>query len=562
MQRRNARLLLVLAALIIALAVAYIPFPETARAPTAPEAVTPAQGAVARNIIMMVPDGFASAHATVARWYKNEPLHMDAIMTGGVRTYNAQSILTDSAPAASAFATGHKIGRRAVSILPDEVTVPGVPPVAPGDALRPVATILEAARLLGKSTGLVVTHPLTHATPAAFAAHAPRRGDIENISEQQVYGMIDVVLGGGRGDLLPADEGGIRNDGENLMQVLRDMGYTVVDNPLDLHRTQATRLWGLFAPGAMAHDWDRDRAKEPSLAEMTRKAIGILSRNPTGFFLMVEGSQIDSAAHANDPLGVVSDTLAFDDAVGVVLDYARKDGSTLVIIAGDHGTGGMSIGRDSGSGTMAYEELVGPLKAARMTGRGLAGKLDAERSNIREAVRRYYGIDDLTDAEVEALREVELGRIQRVMGPIVSRRSRIGWTTTGHTGDDLFLYSYGPGRLEGLVENSEIGRAMARAFGVSLDEVSRQLFVRAREEFESLGATVVWDDADPANPVVVATKGRVRAELPVNKNLMYLNGETHRLPGVVVAIAGTSWVPRAAVELFGAAAGGSDRPRD
>lgn len=517
--------------------------------------VTPAEagsGAV-KNIIILVGDGMGSAHTTLARWYKGSPLALDEMVSGAVRTYSAESLITDSAPAATAFATGFKSNDKMIGILPSVVTVPGLAPVSSEDHYKPVATLLEGAKLLGKATGIVATSNVQHATPAAFTSHWHDRNDYNEIAKQQVYQQIDVVLGGGKKYLLPRELGGTRKDGLNLLEELKNMGYKIVTNTEELLQVKADKLWGLFADDAMAHDFDRDPAKEPSLAQMTQKAIEILSKDPDGFFLFVEGSQIDWASHANDPIGVISDTLAFDEAVKVALDFAKRDGQTLVVAFSDHGNGGMSIGNkasDHSYSKLSYAQVIKPLRKARLTGKGVEAKLNADRSNIVEVMAQYYGITDLTPEEIEAIRQAKPGSLNYVIGPMLSRRSYIGWTTNGHTGEDLFLYSYGPAKLSGTLENTDIARRVAAAMGLDLARLNQDLFRPVREAFKE--ANVIWDTSNPHLPKVIIEKGGVRAELPVGTNMIFINGSKQYLPSLVVYSQprGITYIPTSVTQLL------------
>lgn len=517
--------------------------------------VTPAEAGsgAAKNVIILVGDGMGSAHTTLARWYKGSPLALDEMVSGAVRTYSAESLITDSAPAATAFATGFKSNDKMIGILPSVVTVPGLAPVSPEDHYKPVATLLEGAKLLGKATGLIATSNVQHATPAAFTSHWHDRNDYNEIAKQQVYQQIDVVLGGGKKYLLPKELGGTRQDGLNLLEELKDMGYKIVTNTEELLQVKADKLWGLFADDAMAHDFDRDPAQEPSLAQMTQKAIEILSKDPDGFFLFVEGSQIDWASHANDPIGVISDTLAFDEAVKVALDFAKRDGQTLVVAFSDHGNGGMSIGNKASDHTytkLSYAQVIEPLRKARLTGKGVEAKLNADRSNIVEVMAQYYGITDLTPEEIEAIRQAKPGSLNYVIGPMLSRRSYIGWTTNGHTGEDLFLYSYGPAKLTGTLENTDIARRVAAAMGLDLARLNQDLFRPVREAFKE--ANVIWDTSNPHLPKVIIEKGGVRAELPVGTNMIFINGSKQYLPSLVVYSQprGITYIPTSVTQLL------------
>ena len=148
------------------------------------------------------------------------------------------------------------------------------------------------------------------------------------------------------------------------------------------------------------------RNDEPSLAEMTNKAIDTLSKDKDGFFLFVEGSKVDWAAHANDPIGIISDVLAFDDAVNEALEFAKKDGNTMVIAVSDHGNSGITMGNVNTNGN--YPEIpvsayIDPLKKATMTVEGALKQLNDDRSNMKE-VAELYGLDNLTEEEIEALK--------------------------------------------------------------------------------------------------------------------------------------------------------------
>jgi|LFRM01.1.fsa_nt_gb alkaline phosphatase len=505
-----------------------------------------------KNVILLIPDGMSVGGTTLARWYKGGiPLALDEMACGLVRTYSSDAAIADSAPAATAYASGFKSHTGYLGVLPDVANMPGLQPIPKGDERKPAATILEAAKLAGKATGLVVTCEIPHATPAAFSSHYPDRNNYDDILEQQVYSGIDVVLGGGSKFL----EAGARKDKEDLIKVIKDLGYDYVTTPEALYKSTSSKIWGMFAPKDLSYDFDRDPAKQPGLAEMTSKAIEVLSKDKDGFFLMVEGSKIDWAAHANDPVGVISDILAFDNAVKVALDFAKKDKHTVVIAVTDHGNGGITIGDRETSNN--YDKLplstfIEPLKRAKLTGEGIEKKLNADRSNIKEVMATYYGITDLTEAEIKAIKEAKPGRLNYVVGPLISKRAHIGWTTNGHTGEDVVLYVYSPtgDRPTGVIENTDIARYMERILGLNLEETTKKLFVPARAAFEAQGARVEWDTTDPSNPVVVVTRGNSILKFPVNKNLAEINGKLVKMNGLTVYNGVTTFVPQEALDLL------------
>ncbi len=281
-----------------------------------------------KNIILMIGDGMGLAQMNTARIYRygaNEFLHIERMpYTGLLHTHSADNLITDSAAGATALATGIKTKNGMIGMTPDTLAA---------------ATILEKAREMGKSTGLVSTSSITHATPACFATHIDYRRKEPAIAEQLVASGTDVMLGAGTYFFLPKDStGSKREDNRNLLLEAKEAGYDVVHTRKALAGTQAQKVLGLFAP-----DFLKNEQPEPSLAELTVRAIELLNRNEKGFFLMVEGSQIDWAAHDNQLDYMIKETISFDDAVQKALEFALKDQHTLVIVTADHETGGLSI---------------------------------------------------------------------------------------------------------------------------------------------------------------------------------------------------------------------------
>ncbi|ROR29278.1 alkaline phosphatase [Mobilisporobacter senegalensis] len=504
-----------------------------------------------KNVILLIPDGMSTGGLTLARWYNGgEELNLDSMASGLVRTYSADAPIADSAPAGTAMATGFKSHTGFVGVLPDENTMPGLNPIRSSDKRKPVASILEAAKLNGKATGIIATSEIMHATPADFTAHDPSRKNYDSISEQQVYQNLDVVIGGGEKFFTSE----LRGDKEDLLSVIKKE-YRYASTPVEFHDVTSGKLWAMFAPSALSYDFDRNPSKEPSLGEMTKKAIDLLSKDQDGFFLMVEGSKIDWAAHANDPIGMISDILAFDKAVGVALDFAKNDGNTLVISATDHGNSGITIGASSTDNTYDTTPLssfIDPLKKATLTGEGIGSKLNKERSNVEAVMKNYFGITDLSKAEIKAIKNTADASMNYTVGPIIAKRANIGFTTKGHTGEDVTLYVYAPesiDQLTGTVENADIALYMAKAMGLNLNETTKKLFVKAEDAYVAKGAAVKLDTADETNPVLIVNKGAVEVKMPVNKNIAYVNGEKTLLDGVVVYNGINTYVPQSAVDL-------------
>jgi len=501
----------------------------------------------AKNVIVLVKDGVSSTTTTLSRWYKGEPLAMDEILSGGVRTYSAESAVTDSAPAGTAMATGNKSNDKFVGVLPEKVASPGVDSSLANNPFKPVANVLEGAKLEGKATGIISTSEIQHATPAAFSSHATHRTDYDSIAEQQVYQNMDVVLGGGKTSL----EAKNRKDGENLVDVIEENGYDMVETRDELLNSKSKKLWGTFAPAALAYDMDRPQTnpEEPTLAEMTKKGISTLSKDKDGFFLFVEGSKPDWAAHANDPIGMISDTLAFDEAVKEAVAFAKRDKNTLVIAVSDHGNSGISIGNqntNSSYPSTPVSAYVDPLKKAEMTLEGALKQLNKDKSNVLE-VAALYGIDNPTAEETKALNSS--ADLSKTLVQLLANRANLGFTTGGHTGEDLFMYSYGPGKPTGLIENTDVAKSTAKALGFNLSELDKEVFVEAESAFKKIGAKVSIDSADKNNPVLIVTKGKTTAEIPVNKNIVTIKGKDKALKTVTVQSNGKFYVSQEAVNI-------------
>ena len=318
---------------------------------------------VARNVIFFLGDGMGVATITAARIYaagEDGDLTMDTLPESAwVRTYSHDALVTDSAPSMSAYMTGVKMNNEVIAMSPDTRAIPpgGGNTIdncaSSGANGTPVATLLEQAIAAHRATGVVTTTRITHATPASTYAHICHR-DLENaIAAQVVPGGagynaalgagLDVMFGGGRRHFLPAASGGTRTDGRNLVAELQAAGYSYAADRaafVALDPATTTRAVGLFTASHMSYELDRNITAEPSLAEMTLKAIEILRHKPEGFFLMVEGGRIDHALHETNAKRALVDTLAFDAALGAAIAKIRETDPTLehtlIVVTADH----------------------------------------------------------------------------------------------------------------------------------------------------------------------------------------------------------------------------------
>ncbi len=419
-----------------------------------------------RNVILFVADGCGPASFTLARdfvrYRGGDGLALDGLLTGTLRTFSTSSRVTDSAAAATAFACGVKSYNGAIAV----------------DTLRrPLATLLEAAEARGMATGLVATSRITHATPAAFAAHVPDRDQEADIAAQMITRGIDVLFGGGRDFFVPEAAGGRRSDGRNLLDEAAAEGYRLVDTRAGFDVARQTPVVGLFAGSHLAYEIDRDAAQEPSLAEMTARAIDLLDDDPEGFFLMVEGSRIDHAGHDNDAAAHLHEVLAFDAAVAAALAFARADGQTLLVSTSDHETGGLSLGRNV-DGQAVYDwqpAVLAPIRASleRM------GEIGYDRQMPPCDVLRREADITCTDEEAAQFARALAGQgtLAAVAAEAVSRRAVLGWTTGGHTAVDVNLYAFGPGRARfvGHHDNTAVGILLADLLGFDLPALTAAL---------------------------------------------------------------------------------------
>ena len=256
---------------------------------------------------------------------KNDPFRRFT-SSGFSVTCSADKLITDSAPGATAISTGYRTNSLVISLNPK--------------TNEPMFTIFELAEKLNKSTGIVVTSSITHATPAAFIAHVKNRNMELEIAKQFLNRKLDVVIGGGKKYFTPKSLGGDRTDELNLITSITNNGYKYYDSYNKLKNNKpGNKFYALFEPAGLPKSSDRDY----SLGDVVKIALGYLSKQSNGFVLMIEGSQMDWAGHQNNQDYLLSEMEDFNTAVNTALDFAEKNGETLVIVTADHETGGMNI---------------------------------------------------------------------------------------------------------------------------------------------------------------------------------------------------------------------------
>lgn len=402
-----------------------------------------------KNVILLIGDGMGVSYTSAYRYLQDsndskfaDRTAMDNYLVGQQMTYpeDPHQNVTDSASAATAMSAGIKTYNNAIAVDNDG---------------SDVKTVLESAKEQGKATGLVATSEITHATPASFGSHDESRKNMNAIANDYFDDLVngehkvDVLLGGGT-DLF------VRSD-RNLINEFQKDGYSIVSNKEQMLNNDSEQVLGLFAKRGLPKMIDRP-AEIPSLEEMTTSAIERLNKDKDGFFLMVEGSQIDWAGHDNDIVAAMSEMQDFEKAFQAAIDFAKKDKHTVVIATADHSTGGYSIGADG-----IYNWFGAPIKAAKRTPDFMANQIVAKKANVEETLKKYIDLE-LTPEEIQSVKEAaktnqEL-EVDNAIEQIFDKRSHTGWTTGGHTGEDVPVYAFGPAaeNFAGQIDNTDIAK--------------------------------------------------------------------------------------------------------
>ena len=437
------------------------------------------QAGTPKNIIIMFADGTAPTQLEfgkyTARHLRNESFAVTDIMLregtlGLLSTHPANAFITDSAAGASAMSTGHKVNNFAISMTPDG---------------QRHTTLMQAAKARGKRIGIVTTATVYDASPAAFSVNAADRGDTQSIVDQYLQLEPDVLLGGGADYFLPAKAGGKRKDNTDVIAAFAGKGWQVVRNTAALNANSAARLLGLFSDKDLDLELDRDAAQEPSTAEMTTAALKALERdNPNGFVLFVENENTDTAGHANDAAALMRALWAFDKAVQIAIDYQRSHPDTLVLVAADHETGGLSptyaqIDMSSMSSKNRLYVNVARLKMLEgitLSIKGMAEKLGKKPTNeMLDALlaKHYPGFRIDADLREAMMKGQPLERnfpylvTSTALSRMVSRQTGIYWGTGGHTAQPVAIGAIGPGAVlfHGYQDNTEFAQHLQRLLG-------------------------------------------------------------------------------------------------
>lgn len=458
---------------------------------------------IPKYVFYFIGDGFGATHRTLAEYYERartgdesyELAVNDFPVTGLNTTYSADKMIPDSAAAGTALATGYKTNNDMVAVLPD------------GTNLK---SLLSEAEAMGKATGIITTSVVIDATPAVFMAHAPERASWPAIADDAIQSGVDFLAGGGTVAFLPMPESGPmmrgREDDKNLFEELEAQGYTTfataeATDAFKAYEPQGKeKVVAVFEPYMMPLEIDRKGMdiNVPTLSEMTAKGISTLSQyDEEGFFMMVESGRIDQAGHANDAAAVAHEVLEFDNAIQEALEfYNEHPEETLIVVVGDHETGGLGLG-------FGYEYFVEfdqmlAQKVSMADGASISYyypqahkpyKKGGDREKYFAYIADNYGLTDLTDderAKIDAVMDRvdagekpskrEFGGFNQVgvtISHIAAARSNVNWSSYNHTASILPLEAIGVGaeNFGGHKDNTEVAKTMADLLGFELGPV-------------------------------------------------------------------------------------------
>lgn len=428
-----------------------------------------------KGIVFLVSDGMSNGVLTMAenfsqivrgkgtRWWE---IIGDPDCTCGLQECSsADSFVTDSAAAASAWGGGVKINNRAINIRPD------------GSESTP---ILRQLKKQGRRTGLVTSARVTHATPAGFAAVTESRDD-EHLIAPQYLGVVDLIMGGGKDFFAPEK----RVDSRDALTAYAKAGYELIEDRDTLLKSKADKALCLFNGSHLPYEVDRlnnpDLIKKiPTLAEMSEVALKKLLGHPEKFLLQIEGARVDHAAHMNDVAGLLWDQLAFDDAVAKVLEMTADRDDILVIVTSDHGNANPGL-NGTGKGytesndafksitevTCSYEELFEDWGRSPENTPELLASMIKQRMGFSLSEKETASLYSSITTGVGGEWSNQLDNPNGILGQIAGNHTGVGWTGTSHTSDPVMISAMGPQaeRFTGIVPNQEFHRHFIELLG-------------------------------------------------------------------------------------------------
>jgi alkaline phosphatase len=407
-----------------------------------------------KNIIMVISDGMGPAYTTAYRLYKDDPntptvelTALDPFLVGTARTYPASvsGYITDSAASATALSAGIKTYNGAIGLDVDK---------------KPLESVLQRAKKVGKKTGVAVTSQIVHATPAAYIAHNESRNNYNEIADSFLDDRInnknvaDVMLGGGWSYFI--------RDDRNLVNEFKALGYQYADSYTDLLALPKGKpTLGLFADKGLSQALDDTNPHR--LSVLTESAISQLE-NINGYFLLVEASQVDWAGHANDIASAMGEMEDLEQTIKLLKNYVDMHPDTLVVLTADHSTGGLTIAAD---GEYRWSpEFIQNMKASVAV---MSEKMMDE-EDMALYVEDMFGFAlNVDEKNLISGMSTNMKPTEResVLKSILDKRSNTGWTTSGHTGVDVEVYAFGAGSqaFAGNLNNTDIAKKLFAFLG-------------------------------------------------------------------------------------------------
>lgn len=400
-----------------------------------------------KNVIFMIGDGMGPAFTTAYRYYKDDPATkeiettvFDTMLKGMAHTYpDDHTYVTDSAASATALSSGHKSYNGAIAVDADK---------------KPVKTMLEIAKEQGKTTALVATSQINHATPASFAAHNESRRNYDDIANDYIDNKIagklpvDLMLGGGTQYFI--------RDDRNLVDEFKKAGYQYGDDIKNLGQITQIPAIGLYAPKGLPFALDENPTR---LKQLTSKAFDLLDgQNDKGFFVMIEGSQIDWCGHANDIACAMAEMDDFAKSIETAKAYVDNNPDTILVVTADHSTGGLTIGAHG-----QYKWNTDVIKGIKTTA-GTLTNLLMKSNNLKSVWQANTNIEFSTENEIKLKQAKAMGEkaLNLAVKSIINDLSFTGWTTSGHTASDVQVFAYGKNSKEfiGSQNNTDIAKKL------------------------------------------------------------------------------------------------------
>lgn len=422
------------------------------------------KGKKAQNIIYLVSDGMSIGTLNMADIYSRRKLgkasnwislyENQLVQRGLMDMASLNSIVTDSAAASSSWGGGHRVNNGSLNTGPN------------GEEYLP---ILQKFKKAGKKVGCVTTVPITHATPAGFSIYTKSRNSQEDIAVLYSEIGFDVMMGGGH-QYFDAEK---RKDKKDMYSVFKNKGYTVARNKSEMLSAPKNKpLLGTFSDEALPYSSDQNSDEQlkkeiPTLAEMTAKAIEQMKDHKNGFVMQVEAGKVDWSAHANDISALLYDQLAFDDAVKVAIDFARKDGNTLVVITTDHGNAnpGLIYGKKTNDN---FDRIQNFTQTNEWILQGIT--INNNEKFVKERIAEANAGINITDAQAsEILTYYKAAQKEdgiynprhlpfKLLSEIQKNYTSVGWISMDHSADYVEMAMYGPGSelMKPFMKNTEM----------------------------------------------------------------------------------------------------------